>query len=123
MRKGIAFTMILVVIIFLAPGIAFSQSKMGNTSNDLGFTIGLTEYQVKERVLNDIRHRGAFISGGLFYEKSKETSKQRFELYSVPFLGKVGSRYDPDKAPTVSGCVFLECYVKTTIVDTSIKYR
>lgn len=107
MRKVIAFTLIIVAMMLLDSGIAFSQSKMEGTSNDLGFTICLIEYQVKERVLNNIRHRGTFISGGLSYEKSKEISKHRFELYLAPAL--VGSRYDPDKA--------------STIIDTAIKYR
>ena len=67
MKKGIAFTLIIVAMILLDPGMAFSRDKMEGSNSDLGFTIGLTEYQVKEKVLNNVRHRGTFISGGLFF--------------------------------------------------------
>lgn len=107
MRKRISFTLITLIMVFLSLGTASPQDKQESDNKDFGLTIGLTEYQIKEKVLNNVRHSGTFISGGLFYERSKETSKQRFELYSVP--SKVGSRYDPDKA--------------STIVDTYIKYR
>ena len=93
MKKKIAF---ITIFIFLNLKITFPQGKIESSNNNFGLSIGLTEYQVKEKILNNIRHRGMFISGGLFYEKIKESSHQKYELYIIPNALK--SRYDPDKA-------------------------
>ena len=101
MKKRIVF---IITLVFLNLGIAFPQEK---SDNIFGFTIGFTEYQVKEKVLNNIRNRGMFFSGGLFYEKIKEFSYQKFELYMI--YNKLKSRYDPNKA--------------TIAVNLSLNYR
>lgn len=75
-------------------GIGFSQEKFQNNSNDFGITLGLTEYQVSEKVLNNIRHHGIFPSLGFSYEWSKEITKQKIELYLI--FNMLKSRYDPD---------------------------
>ena len=69
-----SFTAIILIIIMVHLKVAISQHELITGSNDFGFTIGLTEYQVKENVLNNIRHRGMIPSFGFSYEKSKELS-------------------------------------------------
>ncbi|UCE05453.1 MAG: hypothetical protein JSW07_17850 [bacterium] len=92
-------------IMFLNSGIVFSQGKI--VSNDFGFYIGVNEYQVKEKVLNNIRHRGFFPTLGFSYEKNNDDSKQKLEFNLVFNILK--SRYDPERA--------------SFVINPSIKYR
>ena len=107
MTKRKILALIVATMTFISFRTASSQGKIESIGNDFGLTIGLTGYQIKEKALNNIKHDGAFMSGGLSYEISKKTSKQRFELYLTP--SKVGSRYDPGS--------------DSFIIDTAIKYR
>ena len=66
---------------FLSSGIVFSQGKIVN--NDFGLFFGVNEYQVKEKVLNNIRHRGFFPTLGFSYEKNKDDTRQKLELNLV----------------------------------------
>ncbi len=84
-------------MVFLSSGIVFSQGKI--VSNDFGLFIGFNKYQVKEKVLNNIRHRGFFPTLGLSYEKNKDDSKQKLELNLIFNILK--SRYDPERASYV----------------------
>jgi hypothetical protein len=83
-------------ILLLSMGVAFSQDDIGTGGRDIGLSLGAAEYQVRENVLNRIRHRGALISGGFFIESTGEISRQKFEFYLV--FSKLKSRYDPDKS-------------------------
>ncbi|MFC1726415.1 hypothetical protein ACFL4T_12375 [candidate division KSB1 bacterium] len=87
----------LVLIIFLfGLNSAVSQEKVNTPGNDFGVTIGIPCFQVKEKVLNNIRHGGSLFSFALSYEKPRETSFKAFEFYySVSMLK---SRYDPENA-------------------------
>ena len=92
-------TAFVLIAILLNLRMAFAGDETEAGSNDFGLAIGPAGYQVKENVLNKIRHKGTFISGGLFYERSRAFSKQRFEFYAI--FSKLESRYDPDKASIV----------------------
>jgi len=96
MLKRMAFVLIAVS---LNLRIAFAGDEPEAGSNDFGLAIGPAGYQVKENVLNKIRHKGTFISGGLFYERSRQLSRQKFEFYAI--FSRLESRYDSDKASIV----------------------
>jgi hypothetical protein len=76
--------------------VAQPQGAFDTGSKDFGFTFGLNEYQVKENVLNNIRHRGMMPMLGFSYEKSKPYSKQKAELFLI--VNTLKSRYDPDRS-------------------------
>ena len=79
--------------------VAQPQGAFDTGSNDFGFTFGLNEYQVKENVLNNIRHRGMMPFLGFSYEKSKELSKHKAEFFLN--INALKSRYDPDRSSIV----------------------
>lgn len=93
MRKELAAALI---IILLSSGIARSQDDVESDGRDIGFSLGLAEYQVREEVLNNIRHRGTLASGGVFYERTSEVARQKYEFHLI--FSMLKSRYDPDKA-------------------------
>ena len=93
------FKYVILILIFLHQSIIFAQGKNESNSNDFGLSVGLAEYQVKEKVLNNIRHQGLFPSLGFSYEKIREVSQQKFELNLNFNLLK--SRYDPEAASIV----------------------
>ncbi len=64
------FSIIVLISSFLK--VAQPQGAFETGSNDFGFTIGLNEYQVKENVLNNIRHREMMPTLGFSFEKFKE---------------------------------------------------
>ncbi len=76
--------------------VAQPQGAFDTGSKDFGFTFGLNEYQVKENLLNNIRHRGMMPMLGFSYEKSKPFSKQKAELFLI--FNALKSRYDPDRS-------------------------
>jgi hypothetical protein len=84
------------VIILLGQGIAFSQDTVEPGGTDLGFSLGVAEYQMRENALNNIRHRGTLASGGISYERIGEISRQKVEFYLI--FSTLKSRYDPDKS-------------------------
>jgi hypothetical protein len=84
------------IIILLCHGTVFSQEDSGSAGGDIGFSLGLAEYQVREEVLNNIRHRGTLVSGGVFYERTSEVARQKYEFHLI--FSMLKSRYDPDKA-------------------------
>jgi hypothetical protein len=96
MRAKISF--ILITILFILKT-AIPQNQFESGSKDFGFTIGLNEYQVKEKVLNNIRHRGMMPALAFSYEKSKKISRQRFEFFLI--VNMLKSRYDPDRSSIV----------------------
>lgn len=58
-------------------------------------SLAANEYQVREEVLNRIRHRGMLASGGFFYEIRRPDSRHKLEI-RIAFT-PLKSRYDPDK--------------------------
>jgi hypothetical protein len=95
------------MIILLSMGVVFSQDTAEAAETDVGLSLGVAEYQVRENVLNSIRHRGTLGSGGFFYERTKEISRQKVEFHLI--FSKLESRYDPDKS--------------TFAVNPSVSYR
>jgi hypothetical protein len=90
---------VILILIFLHPSVDFSQEKITSSGNDIGFSIGLEEHQVKEKILNNIRHQGLFPSLGFYCERTRDASKQKSELNLNFNLLK--SRYDPESASIV----------------------
>ncbi len=93
MKSKITFLLILMIF---NTGFAFPSDKDSGTQKYFGFTIGLSHNQVKEKVLNDIRHQGTFFPSPIsfIYEKAKINAIQAFE-FNLHFTG-LKSRYDPD---------------------------
>ncbi len=82
--------------LIINPGFSFPADKKENSNKYFGFTIGLSRSQVKEKVLNNIRHQGTFFPSPISfnYENVKNNSFQAFE-FNIHFTG-LKSRYDPD---------------------------
>lgn len=85
---------IILVLLILSLQKCFSQEENTYNKNDFGMTVGLTDYQVRDKVLNNIRHRGIFPSLGFSYEWIRAVKRQRIELYLI--FNMLKSRYDPD---------------------------
>lgn len=77
------------------PGLAAQAATEASTDNDFGFSLSATSYALKEKVLNPLRHRGTFVSAGLFYERPRATKTNRFDLELV--FNPVSSRYEDGK--------------------------
>ncbi|MFQ5825370.1 MAG: hypothetical protein ACE5JB_15115 [bacterium] len=92
MVRTIAFSLI---VIFLNLSIAFPQAKMAS-DNDFGVTLGLNEYQIRDEVLSDARHRGFLASLGLSYSKLKEISINELKFNLI--INTLKSRYETEKA-------------------------
>jgi hypothetical protein len=73
------FSFIVLMSSFLK--VAQPQGAFETGSNDFGFTLGLNEYQVRENVLNNIRHCGVMPALGFSFEKSQELSNQKAALF------------------------------------------
>ena len=100
----------LIVLMFSFLNVAQPQGAFETGSNDFGFTLGLNDYQVKENVLNNIRHRGMMPSLGFSFEKSRELSKQKAELFLI--INTLKSRYDPDKSTILINPVITYRYAR-----------
>lgn len=98
---------IIYVLLILNMHLCFAQEENKGNNKDFGIALGLTEYQVSDKVLNNIRHRGIFPSLGFSYEWLGEVTRQRIELYLI--FNMLKSRYDPDH--------------NTFIINPSLNYR
>lgn len=76
-------------------GLAAQEAAEPRTDNDFGFSLSMTSFAVKEKVLNPLRHRGTFVSASLFYERPRATTTNRFALELV--FNPVSSRYEDGK--------------------------
>jgi len=87
---------ITLIFLIINVGFAFSGDKNPNAKKYTGFIIGLSFTHVKEKVLNNIRHKGTFFPSPItfIYENVKINSVQVFE-FNIHFTG-LKSRYDPD---------------------------
>jgi hypothetical protein len=77
------------------PGLAAQAAAGPSTHNDFGLSLSATSYALKEKVLNPLRHDGTFVSVGVFYERPRATSTNRFDLEIV--FNPVSSRYEDSK--------------------------
>lgn len=86
----------LLTFFVIQSGFSFPPDKRDDVKKYFGFTIGLSHTQVKEKVLNNIRHQGTFFPSPVSfnYEKIKSNSFQAFE-FNIHFTG-LKSRFDPD---------------------------
>ena len=60
------------VFLFTQAHFGLAQDRSDSTYSDYGISIGLNSYQIKEKVLNNIRHTGFFPSLGFSYEWYKK---------------------------------------------------
>lgn len=89
---------VLVSLIFmLSPLLASEHAGLDNKTRDFGIALGINEYQVKDRVLNNIRHRGLSPTAlGAAWDISSVGTLQRYELLLMVNL--LASRYDPERS-------------------------
>jgi hypothetical protein len=92
------------IIIFSILSLALSQSGLSQdrsdtTFSDFGISIGINSYQIKEKVLNKIRHTGLFPALGFSYDWSNEHVRQKVELFLI--VNMLKSRYEAETAPVV----------------------
>jgi hypothetical protein len=92
MTRAIICTLIIAVI---GPGIGSPKPGAASQRGETGLSLGVSEYQIRENVLNRIRHRGTLLSGAFFYEKRRELSSHKIEFHLI--FSELKSRYDPDK--------------------------
>ncbi len=64
-------------------------------SNAFGIEAGLSVLQLKEEVLNPLRHSGTFVSLGFFHERPRATSSSRFDLQAS--FNPLATRYESEK--------------------------
>ncbi len=88
---------VLLLLIQLRMGLC--QDQPDSTYTDFGVSLGLNSYQIKEQVLNNIRHTGVFPALGFSYEWSTTQIRQRVELYLI--VNMVKSRYEEETAPII----------------------
>ena len=87
------------VFLFTQAHFGLAQDRSDSTYSDYGISIGLNSYQIKEKVLNNIRHTGFFPSLGFSYEWYTENIKQRVELFLI--VNMVKTRYENQQAPII----------------------
>jgi hypothetical protein len=90
--KGLIYALSLVL---LSSGAASSEAGAEAASSAYVVSLSIGDYQIRENVLNRIRHRGTLFSGGFFYERQRGVSRHKFEIYLA--FSTLKSRYDPDK--------------------------
>lgn len=90
------------ILLFLAvsSSVILAQNKGEGRENDFGVSLGLTEYQGKEFILNNVRHSGMFPSFGLLYEIQKELALHKIEFHSS--FNPLKSRYEKEEATFAS---------------------
>lgn len=100
-KKTSMFRKLINILCFLLvqSQISFSQNQSDSVYHDFGLSIGINSYQIKEKVLNNIRHTGIFPSLGFSYEWANEKIKQRVELFLI--VNMLKSRYEAEHAPIV----------------------
>jgi hypothetical protein len=74
---------------------AYGQTGSEVVRTDFGIAIGMSPYQLKDNVLNKVRHAGSGFSLALSHERIRESSRSRFEL-SLGF-NQIGSRYESER--------------------------
>jgi hypothetical protein len=102
--------LVLVLLIFtLSPVRADDKSGQPDiVHKNFGIALGINEYQVKETVLNNIRHRGLSPTTlGLSLDISSAKALQRYEVFLM--LNLLASRYNPSRT--------------SYVLSSSIRYR
>lgn len=95
MRKIIFSFLIMLGII--SPG--FSQTATDSLYTDFGISIGLNNYQVRETVLNNIRHSGFFPALGFSFDWYQNHIRSKVELFLM--VNMLKSRYEEEVSPIV----------------------
>jgi len=101
MKTYIIFRKIVAVCILL-PALfqfGFTQNQPDSTYTDFGVSVGLNNFQIQEKVLNNIRHSGFFPFLGFSYQWFTEQIKQRVVLDFI--VNMVKSRYEAETAPVI----------------------
>ncbi len=87
------------LLLLTLPQFGFSQDQSDSTYSDFGISTGIHDYQIKEKVLNNIRHTGFFPFLGFSYDWSTEQIKQRVEIFLI--VNMLKSRYEQESAPVI----------------------
>ena len=95
------------IILLIYTGIGLSQTKPDSVYTDFGVSIAINDFQIKERVLNPIRHSGTFPALGFSYQWTTLDIRQRVELDMI--VNMLKSRYESEHSPLT--------------IDLSLNYR
>jgi len=102
---------VIILSILSCTGTSRSQGLQPRDSKDVGLAIGVVEYQVRDRVLNNLRHRGTLVSGSFFRIRTRTFSQTRFD-FDLTF-SKLASRFDPDRSTFASSLAFSYSYARS----------
>ncbi|MGW8266084.1 MAG: hypothetical protein ACWGSQ_06930 [Longimicrobiales bacterium] len=80
----------------VSPSFAAGQEMADPSFARYGFTLGVSVYQARDEVLNNLRHRGPSIMAGVFWEGMSNAAMHRMEV-SFAFA-PLTDRYSPDRS-------------------------
>lgn len=101
------WTIAIVLLLLMDAGAAHGQDLQSNTK-DLGFAVGLVEYQTRERVLNNARHRGMLVTASFFRTRTRGASRRRFDLDIT--VSRIGSRFERERDSYASSLALAYSY-------------
>ncbi|MEE9464531.1 MAG: hypothetical protein V3W14_03005 [Candidatus Neomarinimicrobiota bacterium] len=107
MGSDMARTILALAFLIFALSSALAGDKPGldDVQKDFILMLGVNEYQVKEKVLNNIKHRGFFPGAlGIARDISSAKTLQRYEVFLM--FNMLESRYDPDRTSYVLSSSF-----------------
>ncbi|MFC1485597.1 hypothetical protein ACFL55_01055 [Candidatus Latescibacterota bacterium] len=73
-----------------------TETASAYNGSNLGISLGLNEYQVKENVLNRIRHNGLLFSTGVYHETNTSETHRKTNFNFI--VNTMKSRYEADNA-------------------------
>jgi hypothetical protein len=86
----------LVLAVLSGPRSLGAQEEPARASSDaFGVEAGLTSLQLKDKVLNPLRHSGTFVWLGFFHERPRAASASRLDFQAL--FNPVASRYESEK--------------------------
>lgn len=97
----------------VSPVLLAGQELPHASSARHGFTLGVSLYEVRDEVLNGLRHRGPSISAGLFRERVSDEAMRRIEV-SFAFA-PLADRYSPDRSSLLFQPAFDLRYVRNAV--------
>ncbi len=104
------WTIAIIPLLLLGAGSVRAQETHRADTKDLGFAIGLVEYQTRDRVLNNARHRGMLVTGSFFRVRTRDLSQRRFDL-DVAY-SRLGSRFERERSSYASTLALAYSYTR-----------
>lgn len=87
------------MFVLAAVGSPAASQELGPGSAGFGFTLAITEYQIRDAVLNPVRHRGTSVSLELFRRGGGEDARHRLGVSVL--VDPLGDRYTTGRTSTL----------------------